>query len=539
MRGSRTHTAPCRRHSFVRVPFDLSWIVIAFVLLVAGSRANAAERRVPESLDTILQRYQHAIAESGAGKLTRFEAEGTVSGAGLTGLYHEWAVDDRHRTDANLGPRNQRTLQIGNRFYYLDENNISRELTGVLARRARTQALIDSGDFADQPEHCKLEKPDYVNDETVDVVDVTAPGGDTETVDLSPVTGLPVRVEFDDDDARTSVTLSDWRVVGGHKFPYRSVTSDGDKAFDTVQTTQTIVVNQPIDAAVFAPVATRTIDMAGGPMTVPITVREGHCYVSATIDGHPYTFLLDSGSQNIVLDKHVADELKLATYGDLEASGTKRTGGLQLAVVTEFDIARGKLHNLIATAIDLHGTTAGAFAIDGILGYPFFAEALVKIDVAGRTMTFGPPGSFAPSGEKIALDVDRAIPEASFRLNKGVDAPFIVDTGNAAEVLLYKPFVDRHAGIVPYTQTTRNSYGIGGITGSYRTTLDELDIGSIAMYHAETDVMQATRGAFADKTDAGNVGLGVLQNFVLTFDLTNNALYVDKSSAFDDGRSRI
>ena len=502
-----------------------------------AAAAHAAERTVPDSLATILQRYQNAIGEPAAPRLVKYEVEGTIAGAGLTGLYHEWAAGDKHRIDANLGPRNQRTLQLGNRFYYLDENMISRELTGVLARRARTQALIDSGDFATQPERCTLEKADVVDGVPVNVIDVAAKDGDSETVSLSKSSGLPLRVEFDDDDARTSITLSDWRLVSGHRFPFHSVTSDGDKAFDTVQNTQTIAIDQPIDPGAFAMPAGRTIDMTG-TATVPLTFREGHLYVSAAINGHPYTFLVDTGAQNIVLDKHVSDELKLGAYGDLEASGTKRTGGLQLVVVTEFDIGRGRLHNLIATAIDLHGSTAGAFAIDGILGYPFFAEAVVKIDPAARTMTFGPPGSFAPSGEKIALDVDRAIPEAVFRLNRTVDAPFIVDTGNAAEVLLYKPFMERHTGIVPFTQTTRNSYGIGGITGSYRTSLDELDFGSIPMYHAETDVMQATRGAFADKTDAGNVGLGVLQNFVLTFDLPDNALYVDKSSAFDDGRSR-
>ena len=509
----------------------------AAALLGFSSSAPAAEHHVPDSLAMILQRYQHAVAEAGASKLTRYEAEGTISGAGLTGLFHEWAADDKHRSDANLGPRNQRMLQLGNRYYYLDENGISRELTGTLARRARTQALIDSGDFATEPERCTLEKSDTVDGTPVDVIDVAAKDGDSETLDLSPATGLPVRVEFDDDDARTSITLSDWRLIAGHRFPFRSITSDGDKAFDTVQITQSVTVNQPIDAVTFAPLVGKTIDMTGST-TVPLSLREGHLYVSATINGHPYTFLVDSGAQNIVLDKHVADELKLGAYGDLEASGTKRTGGLQLVVVTEFDVGRGRLHNLIATAIDLHGSTAGAFQIDGILGYPFFATALVKIDAAGRSMTFGPPGSFQPTGEKIDLDVDRAIPEAVFKVNRSVDAPFIVDTGNAAEVLLYKPFMERHVGIVPFTQTTRNSYGIGGIAGSYRTSLDELDFGSIPIYHAETDVMQATRGAFADKTDAGNIGLGVLQNFVLTFDMTNNAMYVDKSSAFDDGRSR-
>ena len=50
--------------------------------------------------------------------------------------------------------------------------------------------------------------------------------------------------------------------------------------------------------------------------------------------------------------------------------------------------------------------------------------------------------------------------------------------------------------------------------------------------------MQATSGAFADRFDAGNIGLGLLKNFVVTFDDSAGALYVERGSLFDDGRSR-
>ena len=50
--------------------------------------------------------------------------------------------------------------------------------------------------------------------------------------------------------------------------------------------------------------------------------------------------------------------------------------------------------------------------------------------------------------------------------------------------------------------------------------------------------MLATNGAFADRVDAGNVGLGVLRNFVATFDLGNAAMYLTPGTAFDDGRRR-
>jgi hypothetical protein len=148
------------------------------------------------------------------------------------------------------------------------------------------------------------------------------------------------------------------------------------------------------------------------------------------------------------------------------------------------------------------------------------------------------PGSVEPLGEKIPVQVDRSFPEATLRINGQTDAPFIIDTGNAGEVLLYKPFLDKHPGVVPFSTANRHSYGIGGSTTSYRTSLDSIGFGSVPIYHAETDVMLATSGAFADRFDAGNVGLGLLKNFVVTFDVTNAALYLQPGPNFDDGRGR-
>jgi hypothetical protein len=40
------------------------------------------------------------------------------------------------------------------------------------------------------------------------------------------------------------------------------------------------------------------------------------------------------------------------------------------------------------------------------------------------------------------------------------------------------------------------------------------------------DVIVAKSGAFADRIDAGNVGLGLLRKFVVTFDFAGHALYL-------------
>jgi predicted aspartyl protease len=469
--------------------------------------------------------------------VVKLETRGTLSGAGLAGTFHTWLLGDRERTDQSLGPRADTTLRIGNQLWYADSDGDVRALTGVLARRARTQQFIDSGAFAKSPQCCVLRGVRSVNGRSAYALEVTADGGDTETLYLDEATALPDRIEYEDDDGESTIDMSDWRSVDGHRFPFRVVTSDGDHAFDTTELTTSVDLAPSIDPALFAPLVPRRIDMAA-PETVGLSYSEGHLFAPVTIHGRNFTFLLDTGAQNVLIDSRVASELGLKAVGALEASGATRTGGLRVAKLDELDVGAGRLHDLVATTLDLGTSTNGAFRVDGILGYPFFAAATVRLDPAAKTMTFGPPGSLPPSGERIPLEIDRALLEAPVRLDRSLEARFVIDTGNAGDLLLYKPFVDKHRGIVPYSETSRHTYGIGGEADSYRSALDEIEFGSIGLFNTDTDVMLATRGAFADRFDAGNVGLGVLQNFIITFDVANAALYLERSSTFNDGRAR-
>jgi hypothetical protein len=210
-----------------------------------------------------------------------------------------------------------------------------------------------------------------------------------------------------------------------------------------------------------------------------------------------------------------------------------------VATLPSIALDGARLDDVVVSSIDLGTSMNGGLRFDGILGYPFFASALVEMDFARKVLRFGPPGSFAPSGARVELDVDRELAEATFRLDGRLDAPFIVDTGNGGEMFLYRPFVAAHPGIVPPSTAATWNYGLGGANAAYRTSLDELQLGGVQLYHRSVDVVLADQGAFADRIDAGNVGLGVLRNFVATFDLSGGALYLRPGSAFDDGRRRV
>ncbi len=208
--------------------------------------------------------------------------------------------------------------------------------------------------------------------------------------------------------------------------------------------------------------------------------------------------------------------------------GAVRSGGMRIARLARLTIGTAALDDLVVSTLDL-GSASGRMRIDGILGHPFFASSLVQLDFAHHLMRFGPPGSFVPAGDRIALDTDREIPEAVFRINGALDAPFIIDTGNSGEVLLYGPFVERHPGVAPAAGAGAGSYiGIGGADRTYRTRLDAFQLGSTTLTDQSADAILAKNGAFADRIDAGNVGLGVLRKFLVTFDFANGAMYLER-----------
>ncbi|HEY5348477.1 MAG TPA: aspartyl protease family protein [Candidatus Lustribacter sp.] len=480
----------------------------------------------PPPVATILAAYDRATHGV---DVETVETSGTLNGDGLTGAFHSWRAGDRERDDEGLGPRLETTLRLGDRIWVRNSNGNVHELTGVLRRRALTAEFVNSGAFLRAPCRARFVGFGTIGDRRTWNVEVNAAGGEPETLWIDARNGLPLRTEYLDGDGPTYIDLSDWREVGGMKIAFRSVTTDGEHEFDTVQQTAWVKLGRPIDSRVFAPLVGRTL-VADGVQTVPLLDDGSRIACRVVIAGKTYAFLIDSGSGNVVLDTRVASDAGLGEQGALEVRGAVRSGGMHVAHLSRLTIGAAALDDLVVSTIDLR-SASGRTRIDGILGYPFFASSLVQLDFAHRVMRFGPPGSFAPAGDRIALDTDREIPEAVFRINGTVDAPFIVDTGNSGEVLLYAPFVADHPRVAPAVGAGANSYvGVGGADRTYSTRLDTFALGSTVLSGQAADVIVAKNGAFADRIDAGNVGLGVLRKFVVTFDFADHAMYLQRSA---------
>lgn len=461
------------------------------------------------------------------------ETMGALSGSGLLGRFHTWRAGADEREDESIGVRASSTFAIGKTIYEVNPSGDVRTIDGLLLRRETTGNFIDDGDFTAKPQFDRFLGPSTLPDgRAVYGIEVSPPGGQPETVYLDAKTWLIDRIAYAQDDGISTQDYYAYRVVQGVLLALREVESNGDHPFDITRVIRSVRIGDPIDAAVFTLPASSVIQTAA-PVTVQLTQNLGHLYVPVQIQGHTYRFLLDSGAQVVVLDTQVARQLGLQTEGNMEVSGATRTGGLGEARLDSVQVGGATLPVRVVSVLNLR-TLKGSIPIDGILGFPFFAAAEVRIDPAKMTMTIAKPGTLPVLGTMLPVDTDRQFVEVHATIN-GYAGRFVVDTGDNNELLVYNRFAQSHPGTVPVgDQRYASDYGVGGAAKAYSTAIKEFDLGQYRLYYRRAGVMLATQGAFADRFDAGNIGTGILRNFIVTFDVANQKLYVTPSSLYDD-----
>jgi hypothetical protein len=492
------------------------------------------------TLETILAAHLRALHALKVGRPRTLQTQGTLVGLGLHGTFATWRDGDRQRHDETLGVRTQRTLRVGGAEYVQNANGDVRALGASAARRRVTEAFIESGDFARHPESDVLLGPAQLRDgRNVWQLRVAPPGGDPYGIALDAHTWMLDEEAFLRGDEISTVDYSEYRVADGALYPAVRVESTGDAADDVTFRVAAVRVNDPIDPSVFAPFAPAVVDLPA-PVTVPLLAGSGHYFVRASAGGKPLLLLLDSGSQGLFLDPAAAQRLGLTPQGTIEIRGAKPTRGAGVAALDSIDVGGARLPAQVVSVVDLSSVTYDGVTIDGVLGYPFFAAAEVRVDPDSHTMTIAKPGTLAVRGTAIALNTDRELPEISARLNDKVDGRFLVDTGNSNDLLVYHAFVQAHPGVVFYgsARTFSRNRSVGGSSAAVAATVYRLQIGPFNLYNRYADVMLADTGAFADGSEVGNIGLATLANFIFTFDYANRTLYLDKARSFDDGRYR-
>lgn len=514
----------------------------AFLLTALASlfvcTAIAPERTQSVTLLSIIASRNAALKALGVRGARYVEVTGSINGGWLQGSFERWSDADNERLDERVGPHFQSWVRRGASEYAQDQNGNVCELRGSIEQRRRVQRFILDGGFTEQPQFDRfVGRTDLPDGRSAYAIQVARPGELAETVDLDSKTFMIDRISYEDEDGAFTFDYYDYKVFSGALVAQTEIDSNGDHNYDLNLAADKVRAGKPFASSVFD-IPANTQIQATQPVTVPLLERGGHYYVRVRIRAHDYTLLLDTGAQTTVFDPAVAQQLQLEPQGHLDVFGAGRIRGPGLA---KFDgniqIGAATLPQHVVAVFD-DPAGSGSYRADGVLGYPFFASAEVTLDAARRSMTFAKPGALRTTGTSIPVDVERQSIELPGKVN-GIDARFLLDTGNNSELLLFSPFVKAHPDLVTVGRREFvNTSGVGGWMPAFATVIDELDVGPYRFFNRNTDIMFANTGAFSGRLDSGNIGMGVLRNLVVTFDVANARIYATQSSAYDDGRYR-
>jgi hypothetical protein len=155
--------------------------------------------------------------------------------------------------------------------------------------------------------------------------------------------------------------------------------------------------------------------------------------------------------------------------------------------------------------------------IQGILGYPFFAQRVVTLDYPRHTLIVG---GNRGAGSVVPLRIEAKTPviEASLAMRTTVEkVRLVVDTGFDDTIILTSPFVERH-GWQNLGVAGTSGKSLGGETISRVARARRLSIGDVDFDDVRVRLATDREGAFASNDVDGYVGSGLLQHCVVTFD---------------------
>jgi len=295
---------------------------------------------------------------------------------------------------------------------------------------------------------------------------------------------------------------------------------------------------------------------ANGDMTQPGYVLHSagdpHLITRATIEGHDYEFMLDSGAPGIYISSDAVRKFGFNNFGPEEQTLTGKVRGF--ALIPKMQIGAITVSNAIAYVLpDWHYRPSVDTDAIGFIGYDFIANAALSIDFAKGTLTATNPVLFVPPADAVAVPIvlDDGVPNVSMQIGQSTANRIVVDTGSSNSLILPR-FANAHPTDVKdqgkgldITRTRLadvdwlsgsyikiyNSLG-GGLTQIRATEVETLSLVGINLNHWVMLELVAPAGA-ADqigRDEDGLIGYDFLKYFTVHLDYQHNQMFLEPNA---------
>jgi hypothetical protein len=345
-------------------------------------------------------------------------------------------------------------------------------------------------------------------------------GSRAPDITVAPSTGLATVVVRHVSEQTERTTFADYRRDGGFVVPHTLTDTSENGTWEA----QVRAVETPatVPVSTFAPPPDphdATIDgIVTGPLLGPSPIPTLAVSVNG---GPPLRFALDTGGQNVI-SPDAARQLGMQIVG----SGTVGGAGaglakIQYAWARSVAIGSAQLRDQPFIVLDL----GKSIPFDGIIGYELLARFAVLLDFAHERFEIAADAralDTAP-GIDVPMTFDDRQPQVDGSLD-GIPGAMTIDTGSASALDINAPFVVAHDLRAKY-HAVDSGFPIGGVGGqvhAYVARAEDLHLGAVRFQEVPLLLTDATAGAEANPTVAGNVGDRVLRRYNLVLDYRRN-----------------
>jgi len=450
----------------------------------------------------------------------------------LNGTQTILSSGDDYREDMVLGPFHTASGSYRGQRWRQDANGITMLISGLHQRDDIDQQALEQGK---QGGGVSLLGETWAP-MLAYVVKVDPPGGRVEYIFYDETSHLIVRTERAVENRRVINTYDDFRMTDGTLRAWHAHESDGLPFNERDWKLQAIDTSTPINANVFAPPASDTthVTLNGSKIVLPGKIIADRVILIAQIGAHKVAFQLDSGASQILLDKSVADALRLPTF-EKETEITAGTYTATQSIVPRIEFGGVTLKNMAIMTAPFQQWDDGATPVAGLLGFDFLATCVVHIDYLNGEADALDPKLFQPPPGAFALPIllDDAVPVVPVKIATVTSQNFIVDTG-ADRSILFSSFVARHPDAVadqglgeefaeafPFLN---DIVGVGGKINVTHTQVSSITVGSAKFQHWLFSVVHDAP-AFEGEDYDGLIGQDVLRNFDVYLDYPHLMIY--------------
>jgi hypothetical protein len=486
-------------------------------------------------LPAVLQRYKASLGTP-EHRIDTVREVDDLTAFGITGTETEIDAGKDYVDTRALGPSTTAEGSYQGQRWRRDENGYVRPVNGVHEEDVSSARALQRSILGEESQYVRL-LGQVTTPVTAYVVEVDPPAGRHEWLFFDTSSGSLVRQEQADVDRRVVTIYDDFRTTDGIVVPWHVHRSDGFPKNDMDWRISTLDYDVPVSSTELEIPPSRTdavVFPAGvSDVRIPARIERGHIIIRVVINGRGLDFALDSGAGTIVIDRDVANELGLQTFG-LETQTVAGTFDRSSAMIPTMKIGDLTMQDVVVDSLPFQYQADPDTRIVGLLGYDFLAGIVAKVDYWNGTVdaidrtTFQLP---AHDAFELPMALDDQVPMVSATIGSGTGDYFIVDTGSD-RVLVFAGFAQDHPDDLADARASDSQHqgmfviaagGVGGTLLLEPTMVKAFHFGGVQF---QNFVVYQVLGApaFQGEDADGLIGYEFLEYFDVYFDYADSLL---------------